>query len=407
MHPRWRWLATTWFVASLVPVPAVAGSLAERLHHFIDTRGFPTFGEFVEVVTPVVERLAVRSIDFPVTATSPAVSYRFNFDTGAFEPAPASLGPVFVERAETVGQKGRFDLGVSYLYANLTEFDGKAFGPQIVTAGKREDPATGLQVASAFAGTRFSVASHVTSFSATYGLSERWDVNLLVPLVATSLTLAGNSATILAVGGREVSARGAERFEGSAFGVGDVLLRTKYRFRDDPSAKLAGALTLRLPSGNEGDFHGLGDVTVYPAAVVSRPIRTHDVHGSLGVELNADDLQRTRARYAIGTTLQPVAKLAVLLDVIGSSSFVDDRFVIRAPAGQLFPEFSGLQDLVASRSAQRLVAFVPRSDVVDFAFGIRVNPLKTAVAFATAIVPITKDGLRAEAIGSAGVEVSF
>ena len=103
MHPRWRWLATTWFVASLVPVPAVAGSLAERLHHFIDTRGFPTFGEFVEVVTPVVERLAVRGIDFPVTATSPAVSYRFNFDTGAFEPAPASLGPAAREHLDLQG----------------------------------------------------------------------------------------------------------------------------------------------------------------------------------------------------------------------------------------------------------------------------------------------------------------
>jgi hypothetical protein len=262
-------------------------------------------------------------------------------------------------------------------------------------------------VASAFVGTRFSLVSHVASFSATYGLSERWDANLLVPLVATSLTLAGNSATILAVDGRETSARGAERFEGSAVGVGDLLLRTKYRFRDDPSAQLAGAFTLRVPSGSEGDFHGLGDVTVYPAAIVSRPIRTHEVYGSVGLELNANDLERTRARYAIGATLQPATKLAVLLDVIGSSSFVDDRFTIRAPAGQLFPEFSGLRELVASRSARRLVAFVPRSDVVDFAFGIRANPLKTAALFATAIVPITRDRLRAEAIGSGGVEVSF
>src|SRR5437870_2567698 len=238
-----------------------AGSLAGRLHQFIDQNGFPTSHDFVEVVTPIVQRLALRGIDFPVTATTPSFSYRFNFDLGMPERTPESLGPAFAERANTVGRH-RFDLGVAYLYANLTRFDGTDFGKQILTAGVRTDPATGFQ---------------------------------------------------------------------------------------------AG-----------GAFRGIGDPTVTPALIVSRAIRSHDVHASAGVEMNADDLQRTRARYAAGVTLQPWTRLACLLDLIGSSSFVDDEFTIPRPlhrSDQLF----GNDELIESVGPTTVVARVPRSDVLDLA----------------------------------------
>ena len=54
-----------------------------------------------------------------------------------------------------------------------------------------------------------------------------------------------------------------------------------------------------------------------------------------------------------------------------------------------------------------VTAFVPRSDVVDFAFGIKANPVGTLVAYVTAFVPLTHDGLRPEVIPAAGVEWSF
>src|SRR5438093_9121216 len=47
---------------------------------------------------------------------------------------------------------------------------------------------------------------------------------------------------------------------------------------------------------------GPSDATVLGGIVFSRAFGQQDVHASLGVELNADDLERTRARYAIGAS---------------------------------------------------------------------------------------------------------
>src|SRR2546430_14213037 len=67
---------TAWvcvLVLGLAPEVA-AGSLAGRLHQFIDQNGFPPSHDFVEIVTPIVQRLALRGIDFPVTAPTPSFS---------------------------------------------------------------------------------------------------------------------------------------------------------------------------------------------------------------------------------------------------------------------------------------------------------------------------------------------
>ena len=67
----------------------------------------------------------------------------------------------------------------------------------------------------------------------------------------------------------------------------------------------------------------------------------------------------------------------------------------------------GNDALIRRVTRDTVTAFVPRSDVVDFAFGMKANPVGTLVGYVTAIVPITHDGLRAEVIPSAGVEWTF
>ena len=54
-----------------------------------------------------------------------------------------------------------------------------------------------------------------------------------------------------------------------------------------------------------------------------------------------------------------------------------------------------------------MTVFVPRSDVVDLALGVKLNLVGTLVGFASAIVPVTSDGLRADVIPPAGFEWSF
>jgi hypothetical protein len=396
-----------WGLAAVVavlfapPIPAGATTLAGRLHRFIDRNGFVAHGTFDEAVTPIVERLALVGIDFPSTATTPAFTYEFDFDTGVPVRTSQSLGPVYVERAETVG-RNRLALGVSHLYADLDHFNGHDFADDIATASV----APGGQLGQGFQAQDFSLESHVTSLSLTYGLTNAWDVNLLVPVVQTSLQIDGTAVAIATLNGHTVEVSDFVGFDDSAVGLGDVRVRSKLRVLDAALAHVALGLGIRAPTGNPKDFQGLGDTTVTPSVIVSRAFGRNDVHLDVGVEYNCDDLERTRAHYALGASLQPHDRFAVLIDVIGSSSFEDDDFTF--PRSTQIKQLFGNDDLIRKPIGRHEVtAFVPRSDVVNLAFGFKANPIGTLVGFAEVILPLTNDGLRAEVIPTAGLEWTF
>lgn len=62
---------------------------------------------------------------FPVTGTSASYAYRFDPATDSFRRLSISLGPVFSERAVTIGQH-KLDVGVSYVYADYGEIYGRS-----------------------------------------------------------------------------------------------------------------------------------------------------------------------------------------------------------------------------------------------------------------------------------------
>src|SRR5262249_37592080 len=163
---------------------------------------------------------------------------------------------------------------------------------------------------------------------------------------------------------------------------------TKYRFFDDPSLiTLAGALTLRMPSGNPGNFQGLGDFTITPTLIASRAIGPHNVHMNLAMEFNTADAQLTRARSATEPTIQPREWFAFLLDVLGSSGLQDDRFTI--PSGNVTPVCDPriVHCVNYSASPTGVNGVVPRSDIVDLSAGIKFNPFASANVYLAAIIP--------------------
>lgn len=368
------------------------------LSHVLTTPvGFPN------LASEFIQREALSSIQLPVPANSPSFIFSYNPQLGVFERTTGSLGPVFVDRAETVGE-GRFDLIFGYQFANLTDLDGTNFGELLELGFLGAPTQEGAQVAGAFVGKDFSLKENVFSFNFTYGITDRWDVNLLVPMLYTTIDLSGNSANLV----NGVPSRiFASSFHDKAFGIGDILLRTKYRFFEDPDViLLAGALTLRMPSGNPDNFQGLGDFTITPAFIASRPIGRHDIHMNLAMEFNTADSQRTRARYAIGATIQPLDQLAFLIDILGSSGLDDESFTI--PSGNVSPVFFGpTQQFVTGVTPTEVNAVVPRSDIVDLSTGIKFNPFASANIYLLAIIPLTQQGLRAAVVPAGGFEWTF
>ena len=391
-------------VGVLLSGSACAATISDSLGNFVN-RSMGLFAQnlsFPNIAGEFIEREALGSLELPVPATSTSVTFSFDPEhpelLGA-KRTPGSLGPVFVDRADTLGQ-GRFDLLFSYQFAHLTDLDGASFGRQLEFAfGARVGSAT---LGGVFLGKDLALNESVFSFNGTYGVTPRWDVNLLVPLLYTTLDLDGVSGGFV----DNFQQIQPAAFHDEAFGIGDILLRTKYRFFDDPDrVKLAGALTLRLPSGNPGNFQGLGDFTIAPTLIASRAFGRHDLHVNLGMEFNTMDGERSRARYAIGVTLQPRGWLAILLDVLGSSGLDAEHFSV--PTGNVTPSCDPVRCIHYSATPTSVNGVVPRSDIVDLSAGIKLHPTSSAYLYLAAIVPLTQQGFRAAVIPAGGFEWTF
>ncbi len=401
--------------------PAHARSLSSKLNEFVSNVTNPLAGvQIAEPLTPIIKRAAIRGADFPVASTTPGFVYRYDPEVGMFERSD-SLGPVFLERSDTIG-KGRVDLGFSYLYTDLTEFDGEDFADDMLLASQVNNVSTTsgpVNVAGAFQGTDFSLRYHSFTFSGTYGVTDRWDVNVIVPLLYTILDLEGDAvaaAQFLDTGGiignTEPARVSFSDFVDSndAFGVGDVQGRTKYRLMEGGIVDMAATFAVRFPTGEEDNFQGLGDFTLTPSLVASKNFGPHNVHMQLGVEFNTDDMDRTRGRYGIGGALQIIESVAFLVELIGSSSFTDDEFdIATVKAGEITPDQLLLpSQFVKRQTATEIVAFVPQSNIIDIATGFKFNIAGRVVAYVSAIIPITNDGLRTStAVPTGGLQYSF
>jgi hypothetical protein len=388
---------------------ARADSLSRSLERYVNQNATIVQGQDVGgiALSTFIKRLAERGTALPATSTLPGFTYRYNVELGLFEREPGALGPSLLDRGDTLG-KGKLAIGAAYLWANLKEFDGDNFAEQL-DFGSVVPTAEFGDVATLLTFNEFQIFTNIITLFATYGITDRWDVNVLMPLIHTTLAVKGQTDASVD-GVRQASI--FSRLRDEAFGFGDVLLRTKYRVVDDP-VSVATGLTLRTPTGSDDNFAGLGDFTVEPIVILSKTFGAHDAHANLGIEVNADDLQRTRGRYGLGVSIAPVERFAILLDLFGSSAFVDDDFSVNAARGPGVVESSSFLDRFANGPGTpipggvRTDQFIPRTDIVDVSVGVKANLFSTFTAFAAAIVPVVKGGLRAPVVPTGGVQYTF
>ncbi|MGE0679834.1 MAG: transporter [Candidatus Binatia bacterium] len=375
----------------------------------------------------LVKQFAPSAADFPAISTVPGLTFRYNTQLHVFERSSTSLGPVFVERPQTLGG-GKLDFGFSYLYIDFDEFEGNDLdGFQFAglahndCCGTRPNDPSGNfnptfeEDTADLIFDKFNLRSHVASFFATYGITDRWDVNVLLPVVFTSLRvkaraeLNNESGTnthrfdVGAASGCEagsIATRCLRSIDDDKTGVGDLQLRTKYQLFDNEAFSIASGLTLRLPTGDEDNFQGIGDPTLTPFLALAQDLGPVNLHANGGVEINFDDSDRSRVRYAVGATVRLIEQIALLVDVIGSSNLRTDRVSTRVPL------FTAAETLAGEEVRSKTIS----TDIVDLNVGFKISPFgteKPVVGFATVFVPLTDDGLRADAIPAVGLEMGF
>lgn len=305
-----------WCLPCMLSALAGLGVPAARAGNLTDVFREPKFANLG--LAPLGDALATTVASaYPVASASSSVIYVYNPSTDTPERRTGVAGPLFGERAETIGQR-QLNLGFAYSYIHFATINGDDLGslPSRRSVGgrilfiptKHAELQNGrfttflpVQVTA-----DIDVTAHQLAASATYGVTARLDVNVTVLLLHTSLDLTANGLApdprfpqFKLQGGRTFTPRPTS--SAGATGVGDVLLRAKYLIHDGAPVDVAAGLDLALPSGNEDDFQGGGATRVQPALILSRLFtERYEAFLNLGFECNADDVSRSVAAWSGG-----------------------------------------------------------------------------------------------------------
>ncbi len=368
--------------------------------------------ESVSTLGLLTQQLAVSAVDIPAISTVPGLTYKYNPSLQAFERSSGSLGSIYIERPLTLG-KGRFDIGFNYTYVGFDTLNGQNLkGLSFSELGHNDCcaeplPSPGVpnfeNATADLTFDRFSLQSHIFNFSATYGITDKWDVNILLPVIQTELDLTATAQIRDTPENLHNFTNGTKTqtnsSSGSNLGVGDIQLRTKYHFLEYKQFNMAGGVNLRLPSGSQSDFQGVGDTTVTPYLSFSQELFDMiDLHASTGVEFNTGNDGRDRIRYAGGATFQVIPEFALITDFIGSSNIRTNQ------ASVSVPQFTGSSAIPSSYETRTQTV---NNDTLDLALGFKFIPYKSVVGFFNVFIPLNEAGLRADVIPTGGVQVGF
>lgn len=218
---------------------------------------------------------------------SPASAYRYSFDrdSGSVQQTLQSLGPVLAERVETIG-KDKFFFALTYQRFSFDRLDDLELGGFRVgarfTVPTRPFPSDSLLTAEASISLQISQATaHLT-----YGLTHWMDVSYAFPMISSSLAVRGAATLNRISDGFNLAALTTRDSYASATGLGDGTIRVKAKIWSRKNAGFAFGTDIRLPIGDEFNYHGAGAFGVKPFLVASFTTRKISPHLNAGYQYN-------------------------------------------------------------------------------------------------------------------------
>jgi hypothetical protein len=362
------------------------------------------------------DQLIAQLATFPTGSSSGGFSYTFDERAGTFTRASESFGPLFADRALTVG-KGKFTFGMNFQKSSYDSFEGFDLDDGSIKFFLRHADAGGVffeddlvQVA-----LNLEVSTTTTSFFGTYGLTDRLDVSVVVPIVNASLD-ATLDATVLQLategidppihafpgGGTEESFSQS----GSASGIGDILFRAKYRFMPKAGGGLALELGARLPTGDSENLLGLGASQFTFALIGSTTRGALEPHFNVGYTISGDSdvaFVPDEFGYRAGVDYVLNPRVTLIGDLIGRALIDAGRLQIEETAFAF-----ATQD--GTPGSLLLEEFVPTSGTINSvlaAFGAKVNVAPNLIISGNLIFGLSSAGLRAGVTPVIGFDFSF
>jgi hypothetical protein len=181
-----------------------------------------------------------------------------------------NLGPVLTDRPDTVGKKHLF-LGFSYQRFNFNALDGVGLGSLAVGfTFPQAAPNNPADIQQFYGGETNNIGFQLNQYAgvATYGLTNRTDVSVVVPFNSISLNVTSSnfqsyfydSQSNQYVNVSPVSTATSLSTKGSANGVGDVTVSLKQLLlgAEGSHTAVAAGFAVRFPSGDALNYLGSG-----------------------------------------------------------------------------------------------------------------------------------------------------
>ncbi len=228
----------------------------------------------------------------PVASPASAVIQKTDPVTGAMLPANGSLGPIFTERAETIG-KGKFYIGFSHQDFHFTSFNGDSLNglTMLYSGSPKSSPLInqgGIAPATFNFGMDIRLSQNIAFLTA--GLTNNLELSLGLPVVHSAVAARTYNGQIYSgdgLGGGGLPGmncwcvntfspgtfRLVEGQIGSASlsktGFGDVLVRVKDAVVSRSNSVVTVGGDLRFPTGDAKNYLGTGATSFKPFLAMS------------------------------------------------------------------------------------------------------------------------------------------
>lgn len=370
----------------------------------------------------LTDAIGANVANLPIGSTSGGETFRF--EGGVPVKTSTSAGPIFAERANTLG-RGRAVAGMSFstfkfstlrgvplndLQLNFThenvDFEGcdAANGGQDCTqmgVPVLENDVINVRL-------NLDMKVRVTSFYLTYGLTDRFDVSAVVPIVQTSMH-GESAAQVIPFGGTSavhffagtptnpVLSTGRE-VHGDAIGVGDVAVRAKLRVKDGARTSLAVLGEGRFATGATDDLLGAGTFSARGLAVFTARAGDFSPHANVGYLYHAKGSFNDAVLATGGFDERMTDKVTFAADIV--SEWQVGESTLKLPGVVHY-------DAPFKRTVSPTLIPDTRDDIVNGSFGFKIAPRNDMTLVLNALVPLNHGGLRTERTLTAGVEVTF
>ena len=465
----------------IVLLPGMLGP--EHTAHFSPLTNDPN-NPVIGIVQSFNTQMAKQFSTFPLGSSTGGLTYVFDETVGTFRRGSPSFGPMFAERALTIGRR-KLSVGFNYQHTSYNTFEGQNLDDGSIKFYLRHQDCCTFNLLpnppySEFSttpnGTRLTVpfegdiiqaslflkaTTDTTAVFANYGVTDRWDVGLAVPFVRVTLDarVVARIDRLVTCGGLLIvpnpppfgCAQETHTFEygnpnatqtvehdGHASGIGDVILRTKYRFVNTTGGGLAAAVDVRLPTGDENQLLGAGGTQAKFLLVASSQRGRVGQHLNLGYTVAQGTVAGTLAgqasaslpdeiNYSGGAEIVATPRLTLLGDIVGRTlrgagrlDLVGDKFEysdpskIPLPPGQtafLTPQqIVEMGILTFPTSTATFDEFNPRPGNLTVLLGtggVKFNPFGNVLVSASVLFPLTDAGLRSRLTTIVGLDYAF